>query len=135
VVGPQGEPGPQEVVRTAWVTALYAAGADATPPRSTRARCGRGDGELAEGEIDPSIDLDRFFEENGPKWHVSQGRLLDIPVLFGQGATDNLFNLNQGLANFDPCPDAGGAGPEHLHLLQRRARAAQRAPRRRPGIR
>jgi hypothetical protein len=46
-------------------------------------------------------DLDAFFAKNGPAWHVAQGRKLDIPVLFGQGISDNLFNLNQGLANFE----------------------------------
>ncbi len=46
-------------------------------------------------------DLDAFFAQNGPAFHVGEGRLLDIPVLFGQGVTDNLFNLNQGLKNYD----------------------------------
>jgi hypothetical protein len=41
-----------------------------------------------------------FFAKNGPAWHVSAGRKLDIPVLFGQGLTDNLFPLDQGLKNF-----------------------------------
>ncbi len=45
-------------------------------------------------------DLDAFFAKNGPAWHVAHGRKLDIPVLFGQGISDNLFNLNQGLENF-----------------------------------
>jgi ABC-2 type transport system ATP-binding protein len=42
----------------------------------------------------------KFFRKNGPAWHVKQGRRLDIPVLMGQGATDNLFPLDQGLKNF-----------------------------------
>ena len=46
-------------------------------------------------------DLDAFFAKNGPAWHVRHGRKLDIPVLIGQGMSDNLFNLNQGLQNFD----------------------------------
>jgi ABC-2 type transport system ATP-binding protein len=41
-----------------------------------------------------------FFRKNGPKWHVDHGRRLDIPVLFGQGTTDSLFPLQQGLANW-----------------------------------
>jgi hypothetical protein len=45
-------------------------------------------------------DLDAFFLKNGPAWHVSQGRKLDIPILFGQGITDTLFPLHQGLQNF-----------------------------------
>jgi ABC-2 type transport system ATP-binding protein len=42
----------------------------------------------------------RFFRKNGPKWHVDHGRRLDIPVLLGQGTTDTLFPLQQGLANW-----------------------------------
>ena len=44
--------------------------------------------------------LHDFLDKNGPEWHVRKGRKLDIPVLFGQGATDNLFPLDQGLKNF-----------------------------------
>ena len=44
--------------------------------------------------------MQQFFERNGPRYHVSQGRRLDIPVLFGQGTTDSLFNLQQGLDNW-----------------------------------
>jgi ABC-2 type transport system ATP-binding protein len=44
--------------------------------------------------------MDSFFRENGPRWHVEHGRRLDIPVLFGQGTTDTLFPLQQGLANW-----------------------------------
>ena len=39
----------------------------------------------------------RSSSKNGPAWHVPQGRRLDIPVLFGQGTTDTLFHLQQGL--------------------------------------
>ena len=53
------------------------------------------------GRLDPGTEnLVEFFKKNGPKWHVGQGRKLDIPVLFGQGTTDSLFNLQQGLANW-----------------------------------
>jgi hypothetical protein len=45
--------------------------------------------------------MNACFEKTGPRWHVSQGRQLDIPVPIGQGISDNLFNLNEGLANFD----------------------------------
>jgi hypothetical protein len=44
--------------------------------------------------------MDAFFKKNGPKWNVQQGRVLDIPVLFGQGITDTLFPLYQGLQNW-----------------------------------
>jgi len=44
--------------------------------------------------------METFFAENGPEYHVSQGRRLTIPVLLGQGTTDTLFNLQQGLDNW-----------------------------------
>ncbi len=93
---------PQEVVRTVWQTGLYSAGREDVAPEfnagfayltATGNWPGTGDFPLA--------DLDAFFLKNGPAWHVSQGRRLDIPVMFDQGITDNLFNLNQGLKSYD----------------------------------
>lgn len=86
---------PAEVARSVWVSALWIAGLANVP------------NEIHQGVLysiatgDWPDSLDTFFLKNGPAWHVSQGRRLDIPVLFGQGITDNLFNLNQGLKNFD----------------------------------
>jgi pimeloyl-ACP methyl ester carboxylesterase len=98
---------PSEVVRSLWVSALYAVGADAnTMTVNEGFAYGAATGQWPKGEI-PGVDLDAFFLQNGPAWHASQGRLLDVPVLFGQGETDNLFNLNQGLKNF-----AGALTPE-----------------------
>ncbi|MCW2615977.1 MAG: peptidase [Frankiales bacterium] len=91
---------PDDVPRSAWLSVLTAAGARDVPPEVL---AGYAAG-LATGTwpgTTPGIELDAFFAKNGPKWHVSQGRRLDIPVLFGQGLTDNLFNLNQGLKNFE----------------------------------
>jgi len=45
--------------------------------------------------------MQEFFRDNGPQWHVEQGRRLDIPVLFRQGASDNLFPLDQALTDYD----------------------------------
>jgi ABC-2 type transport system ATP-binding protein len=86
---------PQEVVRTTWVAALYAAGAD---QHTTTVHAGFAEGS-ATGNWPQTMD--EFFRDNGPAFHVSQGRQLDIPVLFGQGTTDNLFPLDQGLKNYD----------------------------------
>jgi hypothetical protein len=92
---------PQELVRTAWNVALYAAGASHVPNNIHEGFAyGAATGNWPKGELGPDSDLDAFFEKNGPSWHVRNGRVLDIPVLFGQGITDNLFNLNQGLQNF-----------------------------------
>ena len=86
---------PQEVVRTTWVAALYGAGAN---QHTSTVHAGFVEGS-ATGNWPASMD--EFFADNGPAFHVSEGRKLDIPVLFGQGATDNLFPLDQGLKNFD----------------------------------
>ena len=92
---------PQEVVRTAWAVALSAAGADALPPEVLVALGqGAATGFWPRGEVPGSANMPRFFEKNGPAWHVKQGRRLNIPVLMGQGATDTLFPLHQGLENF-----------------------------------
>ena len=86
---------PQDVVRTGWVSALYAAGADA---HTSTVHQGFAEG-VATGQW-PAAMAD-FFAQNGPAWHVKQGRKLDIPVAFGQGITDNLFPLEQGFRNYD----------------------------------
>jgi ABC-2 type transport system ATP-binding protein len=92
---------PQEVVRTAWAAALSAAGAEALPPE-VLVSLGQGaaTGFWPRGEVPGSADMVEFFRRNGPSWHVQKGRRLDIPVLMGQGATDSLFPLDQGLKNF-----------------------------------
>ncbi len=94
---------PDEVVRTEWVSALSAASlpSDALPQEIlTSVAEGAARGNWPDGSTPGTTNLDAFFKKNGPAWHVSQGRRLDIPVLFGQGATDNLFPLQQGLANW-----------------------------------
>jgi ABC-2 type transport system ATP-binding protein len=92
---------PQEVGRSAWIAALTAAGAEALPPEIVfAAGQGLATGMWPDGTVPGTTDLDAFFKKNGPAWHVAQGRRLDIPVLFGQGATDTLFPLDQGLKNF-----------------------------------
>lgn len=53
-----------------------------------------------------------FLDKNGPEWHVRNGRTLDIPVLFGQGETDNLFPLDQGLKNFTRTPGSDRGSSE-----------------------
>jgi len=94
---------PQGVVRTEWALALSAASlpSQALPPKVYKALVeGAATGFWPDGSIPGTENMQQFFEKNGPRWHVSQGRRLDIPVLFGQGATDTLFNLQQGLDNW-----------------------------------
>lgn len=92
---------PEGVPRTLWTTALYAAGAQSVPQEVSEGFAyGAVTGDWPAGQMGVAADLTAFFENNGPQWHVAQNRRLDIPVLFGQGITDNLFNLNQGLKNW-----------------------------------
>jgi pimeloyl-ACP methyl ester carboxylesterase len=92
---------PSEVARNEWVSLLTAAGAQALPNEAIEGTAfGAATGLWPKGQAPGVPNLDAFFLRNGPAWHVSQGRRLDIPVLFGQGITDTLFPLHQGLQNF-----------------------------------
>lgn len=90
-----GSLAPQDVVRTAWASALYAAGMDA---HTSTVHAGFAEG-AATGNWPQA--LDEFLRDNDPQFHVNHGRRLDIPVLFRQGASDNLFPLDQALKNYD----------------------------------
>lgn len=91
---------PDEAARTMWLTILFAAGGTHLPPSVAAGFVALiTTGQWPTGQA--GRDLDAFFAKNGPAWHVKHGRKLDIPVLIGQGLSDNLFNLNQGLKNFD----------------------------------
>jgi pimeloyl-ACP methyl ester carboxylesterase len=93
---------PAGVVRSAWVAALYAAGALNVPEHVHRGVVfGFLTGQWPEGQAPGVPDLESRFSRNGPSGFVDEGIQLDIPVLFGQGASDNLFNLNQGWKNFE----------------------------------
>jgi ABC-2 type transport system ATP-binding protein len=94
---------PDGVVRSAWANVLAAASleSDALPPKVYAALAeGSATGFWPDGSVPGTENIAAFFEKNGPRWHVSQGRKLDIPVLLGQGTTDSLFPLQQGLANW-----------------------------------
>ncbi|MDO9497819.1 MAG: CocE/NonD family hydrolase, partial [Nocardioides sp.] len=91
---------PEGVVRTEWALGLSAASvpAQALPNNIYKALIeGAVTGRWPDGSIPGTENLVKFFKKNGPKWHVDHGRLLDIPVLLGQGTTDSLFPLQQGL--------------------------------------
>lgn len=91
---------PDEAARTMWLTILFAGGGTHLPPAVSASFVALiTTGTWPTGQA--GRDLDAFFAKNGPAWHVQHGRKLDIPVLIGQGSSDNLFNLNQGLQNFD----------------------------------
>jgi ABC-2 type transport system ATP-binding protein len=91
---------PQGVPRTLWTTLLYAV----APPHSkvidAGEACGLATADFPDGTVPGCPDLVKFFYRHSPKWFADHGYHLDIPVLFGQGITDNLFNLNQGIHNY-----------------------------------
>ncbi len=94
---------PEGVVRTAWAGALSAAAVpgDSLPHSVYKALVeGVATGTWPDGSIPGTENLEEFFEKNGPQWHVANGRKLAIPVLLGQGTTDSLFPLQQGIENW-----------------------------------
>jgi pimeloyl-ACP methyl ester carboxylesterase len=92
---------PSGVARGEWISLLSAVGVEALPPSVTAASAyGLATGLWPDGTVPGVENMDAFFEKNGPKWNVEQGRVLNIPVLFGQGITDTLFPLYQGLQNW-----------------------------------
>jgi ABC-2 type transport system ATP-binding protein len=98
---------PSDVPRTEWLAVLYGAGAHTLPPYIHEAFV-QG---MATGTLPASLKAE--FRSHGPRWFTDRGVRLDVPVLLRQGNSDNLFNLNQALRNFDT-------------MLTPRARAASR---------
>ncbi|MCW2681530.1 MAG: peptidase [Frankiales bacterium] len=88
---------PSGVARSEWLTALVAV---AQPSQALTQEATQGFVEGAATGQYPEYMRD-FYADNGPSFHIAQGRRLDIPVLVRQGISDNLFNLNQGLKNLD----------------------------------
>jgi ABC-2 type transport system ATP-binding protein len=92
---------PSGVAKTEWATLLTAAGVSALPqPVLAGFAESAALGTWNDGTVPGTTDLNAFFAKNGPAWQVSQGRHIDVPVLFGQGITDELFPLDQGLKNW-----------------------------------
>jgi ABC-2 type transport system ATP-binding protein len=98
---------PQKVVRTAWTTLLYAAGAPMIPQHIHEAFVwGAASGQWPDGtlfgqEISAIPDIDSVFYRNSPVSFVDEGVRIDIPVLLRQGTSDNLFNFNEGFHIFE----------------------------------
>jgi pimeloyl-ACP methyl ester carboxylesterase len=92
---------PQGVARTGWVTLLYAAGASMVPQYIHESFAyGAATGQWPDGSVPGVYNLDAEFTEHSPISFVRDGYQLDIPTLIRQGTSDNLFNLNQGIHNF-----------------------------------
>ncbi|HYO60681.1 MAG TPA: alpha/beta fold hydrolase [Actinomycetota bacterium] len=98
---------PQKVVRTAWVLALYGAGSSMLPQHVHEAFVwGSATGQWPDGTLydqpaPAAPDIDSVLAENGPRAFVERGIRIDVPVLLRQGASDNLFDLNEGLKIFE----------------------------------
>jgi ABC-2 type transport system ATP-binding protein len=94
---------PEEVVRTAWVTLLYAAGANMHQTDVHLAfAMGAATGMWPDGTT-PGPNMHEIFGQNSPRFYVEHENgpfQLDIPVLVRQGTSDNLFNLNEGVHIF-----------------------------------
>lgn len=97
---------PRKVPRTAWTTALYAAGAAMVPQYIHEAFAwGAATGQWPDGTLlgtqtEGVPDLAGEFARHAPRFFADQGIKLNIPILQRQGTSDNLFNLNQGLHIF-----------------------------------
>jgi ABC-2 type transport system ATP-binding protein len=97
---------PNKVVRTAWTMVLYAAGAANVPQWIHEAFVwGATSGQWPDGTVlgTPVAgipDIDSVFHEHSPVAFVERGIRINVPVMWRQGITDNLFNLNEGLNNF-----------------------------------
>ncbi|WP_254821669.1 alpha/beta hydrolase [Haloglomus halophilum] len=93
---------PEDVVRSTWVLALYTLGAGMVPQHVHEGLAyGATTGQWPDGEPLGEPDLDSRFSDNGTVGFVDRDIRLNVPVLFGQGLSDNLFNFNQAWKNFE----------------------------------
>ena len=104
---------PQKVPRTAWTALLYAAGAGMVPQHVHEAYVwGASTGQWPDGTlygqpVPGAPDVDRLFAKHSPRAFVERGIRIDVPMLLRQGASDNLFDLNEGLKIFERALTAG----------------------------
>jgi ABC-2 type transport system ATP-binding protein len=96
---------PQKVVRTAWTVLLYGAGARMVPNHIHEAFLwGAATGQWPDGTLydqrAPVPDIDSIFAEHSPRAFAERGIRINVPILLRQGASDNLFDLNEGLKIF-----------------------------------
>ncbi len=93
---------PSKVVRTAWVSALYGAGAPMLPSTSTaRSPTARRPVSGPTARSRPSRTSTRSSSSTARPVTWPRAVCSTSRSLFGQGLTDNLFNLNQGWKNFE----------------------------------
>lgn len=104
---------PQKVPRTAWTSLLYAAGAGMVPQHVHEAYVwGASTGQWPDGTlygqpVPGAPNVDSLFAKHSPRAFVERGIRIDVPMLLRQGASDNLFDLNEGLKIFERALTAG----------------------------
>jgi ABC-2 type transport system ATP-binding protein len=97
---------PQGVVRTAWNTLLYGVGAPMVPDYIHESFAwGSATGQWPDGTlygqtVPGAPNLDKIFHQHSPIAFVEKGIRISVPALVRQGASDNLFPLNEGLKIF-----------------------------------
>lgn len=91
---------PQGVPRTVWTTLLYGTAPAHASYIDEGEALGLATGWFPDGTIPGTVNLKEIFYTHSPRWFADNGMQLPIPALIAQGATDNLFNLNQGIHNF-----------------------------------
>jgi hypothetical protein len=93
---------PNDVVKSKWADALYAAGHDNVHAGVHEAFAyATATGQLPDGTVPGVYDLKSDFEQSGPSWFVDQGYRLDVPVLVRQGLGDTLAPLNHAWHNVE----------------------------------
>lgn len=92
---------PADVPRTLWNTTLYAAGVNKLPDYVHQSfAIGTATATFPHGQIPGVYNLKDRFYRNSPAWFAENGVNLDIPVLFRQGTSDNLFTLTEAYHNY-----------------------------------
>lgn len=93
---------PQGVLRTAWNAVLYGVGAPRVPTFLHESFAyGVATGQVADGTApEPIPNIVDILHKHSPSWFAENGYKLDIPVLFGQGTSDDLFILNEAVSNY-----------------------------------
>lgn len=93
---------PENVPRSTWLGALYAVGSSMVPRYIHESFAySVTTGLWPNGDSVGEPDLERKLRDNGPAGFLDEGVRIDVPVLFGQGLSDNLFNFNQAWKNFE----------------------------------
>jgi pimeloyl-ACP methyl ester carboxylesterase len=93
---------PSDVPRTLWTTLLTAISAGSLPPHiRDGVLVAAATGTMPNGEIPGIYNLKDMFYRHSPAWFADNGYDLDIPVLFGQGTSDNLLPLNEAYHNYE----------------------------------